>query len=198
MPEVLDPFLPSPCVVEHFVELIAASPPRVHETLSRLDPEALSLVRWFRGVRSVVRPSYEDVIPRHRRSTDETVRARPVAVLQQETDRLLVLGAIGRFWPRAEPVPCTPETFCALDDPGLAKMVWRLVLTPIRTKATRLELQVRIGTSDEALARRISRLHRIARPALRRAHHHLLRELTAPIQVPPSPRELGPLQPLHS
>jgi len=109
-------------------------------------------------------------------------------ILVDEPPREVVAGAIGQVWRLRIPFVHVegPAAFAAFAEPGYVKMAWAIRVSPLGDRCSHLELEVRVGATDDAAWRRFRRYFHVIGPASRYIRRSLLRALA---------RELGRPEP---
>jgi hypothetical protein len=106
-------------------------------------------------------------------------------VLADDPPHEVVAGAIGKVWRLRIPFVHVPDAdaFAAFAEPDFIKVAWGLRVTPVESRGTHDELEVRVAaTSDDAL-RRFRRYFRVIGPGSRYIRRALLRSLTRDVEV---------------
>ena len=100
-------------------------------------------------------------------------------VLVDDPPREVVAGAIGQVWRLRIPFVHVDgaDAFAAFAEPGYVKVAWAIRLSPLDESATHLELEVRVGATDDAAWRRFRRYFHLIGPASRHIRRSLLRAL---------------------
>ncbi|HEX5760071.1 MAG TPA: hypothetical protein VF121_12850 [Thermoanaerobaculia bacterium] len=115
-------------------------------------------------------------------------------MLVEEPPRELAVGAIGRVWESEIPFVhvANAAEFAAFDRAGFAKVAWSIRLSP-RGGGTHLELELRVGTTDEASWRKFRRYFVVIGAGSRFIRRLLLRAIARDLGVPESADEDRPL-----
>ena len=175
----LDRVIPEPDLVEIDHVDVAASPERtwsvarrgnlVRTPLTRALFSIRTLPSRLRGRKEPVALTLDDIV-----SSD-----RPGFRLLAETDREVVVGAIGKVWKVVIPfveVQST-EQFAGFSAPGYAKVAWALRVRSRGENEARIELELRVSGTDSASRDRFRRYFRLIGPG----SHFIRREALASI-----------------
>lgn len=133
---------------------VAAEPAVVGAAVRRLDLSRSTSVRILLALRGM---------PRRGGGLDGLLRTGFV-VLEDEPDRTLRLGLIGRFWmARGGLRRFRADEFDDFDEPGYAKAVWSFDWHPA-PGGTRLTTETTVHCTDEGARRRFGRYWRLVAP----------------------------------
>ena len=147
---LLDQLMPSFDVSERHHTLVHAPTGRVYPSVRSVDLARSTLIRALfaaRGIPLLIRRKR----PVLRTMTlDDLVRGG-FMVLDEEPDRELVLGVVGRFWrPKGGVRRIDPAEFVSFDEAGLAKAAWNFRLIPDGDERTFVTTETRVRVPDEA------------------------------------------------
>jgi hypothetical protein len=168
---VLDRLVPTFHAVERHSATIAAPADQIWAALAQVTVGELPLFRLLMGARTL--PGRLAGIPHARFDTDEPLLDWATRVgftiLGRDTERELVVGAIGQPWRLwgGRSVPVDDDiAFAAFDQPGFAKMATNCRLAPITGgQAISLHTETRVTCTDTTTAHRFTRYWRLIRPA---------------------------------
>ena len=189
MSTALDTLVPEPRLLEIDPIDLAAPAARVWELVRHGDLMARSpLVRALFAVRAIPgRLAGKPPEPLTLRIDDLAAQPGPgFRILVDDAPREVAVGAIGKVWQPDIPFEdiTTADAFARFAEPGYAKVAWALRVTPRGEHASRLEVEVRVATTDDASWPRFRRYFRLIGPGSRFIRHTLLASLA---------RELGTL-----
>jgi len=99
--------------------------------------------------------------------------------LLAEREREVAVGAIGRVWQLEIPFVDvrSADAYARFDEPGYAKVAWSLRVIARGTHAARIEVEVRVTTTDDESWERFRRYFRIVGPGSHFIRHSLLTAL---------------------
>lgn len=164
---LIDRFLPAYDRNEvHSIE-IRAAPALVLDLLRRVTADEIRLLRVMLGLRAF--PGRLLGRPDRSRGSGpvfEGMLRSGFVVLDEEPDRELVVGTIGRFW---QPRPTHADVadgaaFLAFDAPGWAKAAMNFSVTDAGRGRTRLCTETRIKATDARARRRFGAYWLLVRP----------------------------------
>lgn len=168
----LDDLVPHPRLLEIDRVDVASPPDRIWALLRHGDLARSRVVRWLFALRAVpARLAGEPPGSGSLRLDDLTSSvARPgFSILVDRPPHEVALGAIGRVWQpdiTFEHVDGA-DAFAAFMRPGFAKVAWAIRVAPLGARDTRVEVEVRVDTTDEESAAKFRRYFRLVGPASR-------------------------------
>ncbi|HXV64503.1 MAG TPA: hypothetical protein VEK15_27645 [Vicinamibacteria bacterium] len=106
--------------------------------------------------------------------------------LLAESEREVVVGAIGKVWELDIPFVDirTGDEFARFDEPGFTKVAWALRSLPRGERNARLELELRVRSTDEEARRHFRRYFRIIGPASRFIRREVLASFARELGLP--------------
>jgi hypothetical protein len=147
---LLDQLMPSFDVSERHHTLVHAPTGRVYSSVRRVDLARSKLIRALFAARGVPLRIRRKRPVLRTMTLDDLVRSG-FMVLDEEPDRELVLGVVGRFWrPKGGVRRIDPTEFVTFDEPGLAKAAWNFRLIPDGDERTFVTTETRVRVPDEA------------------------------------------------
>jgi hypothetical protein len=192
----LDDLIPEPKRRELDSVDVAAPPEEVWRAVRHGNLARSSMVRALFAIRTLpARLRGAEVAPEVMRIDDIGSSGRPGFRILAESGREVVLGAIGKVWELDIPFVDvrTAEDFRRYQDQGFAKVAWALRVLPHGESESRIEIEVRVSTTDEESWRRFRRYFRIIGPASRWIRHHLLASFAADFGSPEAIENERPL-----
>lgn len=179
-------FIPRPYRSDHREIVIAAPADLVFFEATRLNLQALPLVRAIFRTRAWVMGDTLEPVAKPLGIVAETM-VLGWELLAHTPCRSMVMGAAARPWARNVTFRTIPsDQFAAFAEPGYVKIVWTLEAEPIGPERTRFRTETRVAPTDDAARRRFfwywlafgvgirvirwSMLRELRRKALR--HHH--------------------------
>jgi len=184
---VLDGLIPEPQRLELDHVDVAAPPDEAWRAVRHRDLARSPLVRALFSIRTIPsRLRGEEVQPTAMRIDDIVSSDRPGFRLLAESDREVAVGAIGKVWEPDIPFVDAPsaEKFLRFEEPGYAKVAWALRVLPRGDSGSRIEIEVRVSTTDEESWRKFRRYFRFIGPASRWIRHHLLNAFSSELGAP--------------
>ena len=164
---LIDRFLPTYDWNEVHSIGIGAAPPVVLDALRRVTADEIRLLRVMLGLRALPGRLLGRPAPsRGRGPVLEGILRSGFVVLDEERDRELVVGTIGRFW-QARPAHADfagGEDFLAFDAPGWAKAAMNFSVADAGAGRTRLSTETRIVVTDARARLRFAPYWLIVRP----------------------------------
>jgi hypothetical protein len=159
---VLDDYLPRYDVNEVHSIAIDATPAAVMDAIRALTAADVPVLVALMAIRSLPTVLRGRRPPLRGRLLDGFRKAGFVDL--RDVPDELVLGAVGRFWkPSGDIRPIAPERFAGFAEPGFAKAVFNLELTPSGER-TVLTTETRVTTTDERSRRSFGRYWRVVHP----------------------------------
>ena len=148
-------FIPHPYVRDHHEIVIAAPCDLVFFDATRLNLQALPVVRAIFRIRAwFMRDTLEPPAARPLGLVAETM-VLGWALLAHTPCRTIVMGAAARPWTRNVTFRTIPPTdFAAFAEPDYVKIVWTLEAEPIGSERTRFRTETRVEATDEAARRK--------------------------------------------
>jgi hypothetical protein len=192
----LDDLIPEPKRRELDSVDVSAPPGEVWRAVRYGNLARSSIVRALFAIRTLpARLRGAEVAPEVMRIDDIGSSGRPGFRILAESEREVVLGAIGKVWELDIPFADvkTAEEFLGFEDEGFAKVAWALRVLPHGASESRIEVEVRVSTTDEESWRRFRRYFRIIGPASRWIRHHLLASFAADFGSPEAIENERPL-----
>ncbi|MCA9621533.1 MAG: hypothetical protein KC731_21070, partial [Myxococcales bacterium] len=162
----LDRILPTPRLIELDDVELAAPPAVVWEVVRHVDladAKLLRLLFFLRTLPSRLRGQKPEEL---RFSIDDMVSTpeRPgFQVLVDDPPHEVAVGAIGKVWEPNIPFVHVdgPEAYAAFSAPDMAKVAWAVRVQPWGVEGSRVEVEVRVDTSDDAAWRKFQRYFRV-------------------------------------
>lgn len=126
------------------------------------------------------------VDPVEMRIDDITGGTEPGFRLLAESEREVVVGAIGKVWELDIPFVDvrTGEEFAAFDEPGFTKVAWAVRVLPRGEHQSRLELELRVRSTDDESRSKFRRYFRIVGPGSRFIRRSLLASFAKELGLP--------------
>jgi hypothetical protein len=117
------------------------------------------------------------------------------AVLVDDPPREVAVAAIGKVWEAEIPYVHTesPQEFAAFAEPDFAKVAWALRVVPLGERDSRIEIEVRVDTTDEQAWHKFQRYFRIIGIGSRFIRHSALSALAAQLGTPQAQENERPL-----
>ena len=160
---LIDRHLPEWDARDRHETIVGAERARAFAVLRGLDLERSAVVRALFFVRTLPeRLAGRRSSPVRGRPFLDAAIAQGWRILEEEPGRELVLGAVTRPW---EPIVrfrgLSPEEFAAFHEPGWAKIAWNIRADEAAPGRTRLSIETRVKTTDDASRRRFRRYWRV-------------------------------------
>lgn len=172
---------------------VAAEPARAYAVARAVDLNRLGFARSLIQLRTVperVRAwwrheSYADLPSA--RIEDLTRAGSGFQLLDEQPDREVVVGSIGKFWqPAIEWRTVAPHEFAAFAQPGYGKLVWGIRVDPRAGGGSWLTVELRVASTDAASWRRFARYWRLIGPFSHAIRHGVLRLLVRELGAAPA------------
>lgn len=188
---MLDQLIPTPRLLEFDQAEVSAPPEELWERLRHGDLARPPLVRALFALRTL-----PDRIRRRpaspKLSVDDlvsTVERPGFQLLVEEPPREFTVGAIGKVWqPQITFVHVDgAAAFAAFEEPGFVKVAWSVRLKP-RGELCRVELELRVDTTDAASYAKFRRYFRLVGPASRFIRRAVLADLARELGSPETSR----------
>jgi hypothetical protein len=163
---LLDRFMPAYEVRERHQTMVAPPAEATWPAARGLDQHRSPQIRAiFRGRELLMRATPDRTRPRQDFLTE--VLALGWRVLAEEPGRALVMGAVTQPW-QANVVfrGLPPEEFAAFAEPGYAKIVWNLAVTPLGAGRSVFSTETRVATTDADARRRFRRYWALMSPGI--------------------------------
>ncbi|CAN5168163.1 hypothetical protein BH09MYX1_BH09MYX1_52120 [soil metagenome] len=166
----LDRLLPTPRILEVDHVDVALSPERAWELVRHGDlGQYSSLVRALFAVRTIPsRVTGHDEGPVSLRIDElaSTADSPGFQVLLEHRGSEVVVGAIGKVWHLDIPFVhvASADEFAAFSSPDFAKIGWAIRVLPLCEHEARIEIEVRVDTTDEPSWRKFRRYFRVIGP----------------------------------
>lgn len=193
----LDRLIATPRLLEIDHVDVDAPPERVWERVRHGDLGCSPLVRALFVIRELPSILTGKEKPRFSlRIDDITTSDKPgFRVLADDPPREVAIGAIGKVWqPDILFVDVArADEFAAFSLPDFAKVAWAIRVLPRGDAGARVELEVRVDTTDEASWHRFHRYFRLIGPGSRFIRHSLMAELAAELGTPSAHEKDRPL-----
>jgi hypothetical protein len=149
---LLDAFLPKPRLRE--VDSVDVGVPldEAYEAIERLDLGDLPIARALFAARAIPdRLAGRASAPSDLRLTSIVASTHGFRLLSAEAGHGVVVGAIGRVWEPSIPFMDVPsDAYAAFAEPGWAKVAWELRADAITPATSRITMEVRVTTTDDA------------------------------------------------
>lgn len=182
----LDRFLPSPRLSELDAIDVGVPVERAFATLEDLDLGSLPIAQALFAARAIPdriagrAPEPWDLRLKTLRASQHGFR-----MLHLEPGRGFVIGAIGKVWEPVIPfVDVEADAYAAYAAPGEAKVAWELRADPLTTSTSRISIEVRVTTTDDASWRRFQRYFALIGPFSRWIRKLMLRHVAARLGTP--------------
>jgi hypothetical protein len=192
----LDDLIPEPKRRELDSVDVAAPPEEVWRAVRHGNLARSSMARAFFAIRTLPARLRGAEVELEAMSIDDIgASGRPGFRILAESGREVAVGAIGKVWELDIPFVDvrTVEDFRGFQDQGFAKVAWALRVLPRGESESRIEIEVRVATTDEESWRRFRRYFRIIGPASRWIRHHLLASFAADFGSPEAIENQRPL-----
>lgn len=148
----LDAFIPTPRLRELDTIDVGVPVDRAFETIRTLDLGELGIARGLFALRAL--PDHlagRAPEPWDLRMTTLVASQHGFRLLAEEPGRGFVVGAIGKVWEPVIPFVDVPsDAYAAYAAPDEAKVAWELRADPLTTTTSRLSMEVRVTTTDDA------------------------------------------------
>jgi hypothetical protein len=194
----LDRLLPTPRLLEADHVDLAAPPAQVWEAVRHEDLARSPFVRALFAVRTLPsRLAGEPVEDRGLRIDD--IRSSPehpgFQVFADDPPREVAVGAIGKVWKLDIPFVHVEDAdrYAAFVEPGFVKVAWAIRVAPRGERDSRVEIEVRVDTTDEASWQRFRRYFRLIGPGSHFIRRTVLAELERRFESPESREDERPL-----
>jgi hypothetical protein len=184
---VLETLIPEPDRVEVDQVDVGVDATRAWEVVRHGDLARSPIARALFAVRTIpTKLRGGEAAPVAMRIDDIVGQSKPGFRLLAESDAEVVIGAIGRVWELDIPFVDvrTAEEFASFDGPGYSKVAWALRAVPRGEHDARIELEVRVRSTDEESRRRFRRYFYIIGPASRFIRRHLLESFAKELGLP--------------
>ncbi len=162
----LDAFIPSPRLRE--VDSVDVGIPldAAFRALESLDLGSLPIAKALFAARAIPeRLAGRDPEPWDLRMKTIMASTHGFRLLHVEPGRGFAVGAIGRVWEPVIPfVDVDPAAYAAYAEPGEAKVCWELRADPVTSATSRITMEVRVTTTDEASWPRFTRYFALIGP----------------------------------
>lgn len=181
--------VPEPDLVEIDHMDVASTPQRTWELARHTNLARTPLMRALFFVRTLPSRIRGRETETATMTIDDIVASdRPGFRLLSESDREVVVGAIGKVWELDIPFVDVrdAETFADFDQPGYAKVAWALRVKPRGDDNARVEFELRVSTTDDASRDRFRRYFRIIGPGSHFIRRQVLGSLAQELGTPES------------
>lgn len=166
----LDQLIPTPRLLELDHVDLALSPAKAWELARHTDLGHYSpLIRALFAIRTIPsRIAGSDEDPPKLRIDDltSTPDQPGFQILVEHAPRELVVGAVGKVWHVDIPFVhvASANDYAAFDAPDYAKVAWAIRVLPLGERDSRVEVEVRVDTTDEASWAKFRRYFRLIGP----------------------------------
>jgi len=183
----LEGLIPEPQRLEIDHVDVAATPERTWEVARRVNFARSPLIRTLFAIRTLPTRLVGRQVETLALRIDDIVAAdRPGFRLLAESDREVVVGAIGKVWKLDIPYldVRSAKAFARFAEPGYAKVAWALRVLPRGENLARIEVEVRVGATDRASWARFRRYFWLIGLASRWIRRRLLASLANELRAP--------------
>ena len=178
----LDRLIPHPGLVEIDRVDLATPPERVWQRVRHAALAEAPATRALFALRTLFdRPRKQSAAPTGVRLDDFRSSAEQPGfqILIDDPPHEVAVGAIGKVWRLRIPFVhvATAEDFRAFSAPDYVKVAWAIRVSPLRTAAAHVELEVRVAATDQPSWRRFRRYFKVIGPFSRFIRRSLLATL---------------------
>jgi hypothetical protein len=192
---LLDPLVPDPDLSEVDHVDVAATPERAWNRARHANLAGSPLLRALFAIRTLPSRLRGREAETASLTIDDIASSdRPGFRLLAESEREVVVGAIGKVWkPDISFVELGgAEAFTGFSEPGFVKVAWALRVRP-RGQWARIEVEVRVSATDDASRDRFRRYFRFIGPASRFIRRRVLGALVRELGTPEAADNERPL-----
>lgn len=160
----LDAFLPEYDVSEHHEVVVHASPERAFQAIREVDLAKDPLIGALFFVRTIPH-RLTGKLPQSRRLTIEEMLQGGFRLLEDDSPRELIVGAIGRFWQLDSGIrEMNANDFIDFNEPGFAKAVMNFAVEPNGARSSIVSTETRVHCTDDGARRKFLLYWRIIGP----------------------------------
>lgn len=188
--------IPEPQLVEIDHADVAATPERAWEIARQGNLARSRLIKSLFAIRTLpARLRGRDVQTATLRIDDIVSSDRPGFRLLAESDREVVVGAIGKVWEPDIPFAdvASADEFARFAEPDYAKVAWALRVLPRGEGYARIELELRVSVTDDESRDRFRRYFRLVGPASHFIRRQALSSFAGELGVPEAAENERPL-----
>ncbi len=161
---LIDRFLPKYDVIEHHETTVGAPVEVTYRAMKELDFAGSPVILLLLAVRGLPALFTGAVKPARRLGLNEIVQSGFV-VLEEEPDREIVLGVVGKFWRLTSGIHrIDAGEFVGFDTPGFAKGAWNFVVSERQGGGSTVVTETRVLCTDADARRKFTRYWRLVGP----------------------------------
>jgi hypothetical protein len=171
----LDEFLPEYDVSEHHEVVVDAPPEQTFKAIRELDLAKDPLVAALFFVRTIPH-RITGKLPPTRRLTIEEMLQGGFRLLDDDSPRELIVGAIGRFWQLDSGIrEIDAKRFVEFSEPGFAKAVMNFAVEPQGPGSSLVSTETRVLCTDDGARRKFLLYWKIVGPFSALIRNRMLR-----------------------
>ena len=161
---LIDEFLPDYDVVEHHAIDVDGPVDQAYRAVKELDLARSPIVLALLFARGLPHLFTGAVKPKRQLRLDDIVESGFV-VLDEEPDREIVLGIVGKFWQLSSGVHrIEPDEFTGFNTPGFAKGAWNFLVCGRDGGGSTVVTETRVASTDDEARRKFGWYWRLIGP----------------------------------